>query len=169
MSKRVGVLSVLSIVLSIATSFGASHAPRVSMLRLGDVLAPDSSVAQLSDFGWRAHTNHVILAPEVAGALPLTPPAFPSPEESHPLRCAPCTACPRREGPAPSRSSVPTMIQLWRAIWGSSRAPTACPPVPLPMDVFARYTLPESSRFELRVGAGNQAGRRVGACHGAEC
>ena len=70
MSKRVGVLSVLSMVLSIATSFGASQAPRVSMLRLGDMLVPDSSVARLSDFGWRAHTNHVILAPEVAGALP---------------------------------------------------------------------------------------------------
>jgi subtilase family serine protease len=70
MSKPVGVSSVLSAILSIATSFGAMQAPHATMLRQGDMLIPESSVVRPGDFGWRAHTNHVILAPEVAGALP---------------------------------------------------------------------------------------------------
>ena len=70
MCKPIGVSRVLSAVLSIATSFGAEQGSRPSMMRLGDFLVPDSSISRPVDFAVRAHTNHVLLAPEVAGALP---------------------------------------------------------------------------------------------------
>lgn len=70
MSRPIGLSRVLSAALSIATSFGAQQVPHPNMLRVGDMLIPDSSNVRPEDVGFRAHTNHVILAPEVARALP---------------------------------------------------------------------------------------------------
>jgi hypothetical protein len=40
------------------------------MLRKGDVLIPDSSQSRAADYGQRAHTSHVILAPDAVGTVP---------------------------------------------------------------------------------------------------
>jgi kumamolisin len=42
------------------------------MLRKGNVLIPESSQRRAADYGRRAHTNHVILAPDAVGTLPST-------------------------------------------------------------------------------------------------
>jgi hypothetical protein len=42
----------------------------VQMLRQGNVLIPESSQRRAVDYGRRAHTSHVILAPDAFGALP---------------------------------------------------------------------------------------------------
>ncbi|HEY6290019.1 MAG TPA: S53 family peptidase [Terriglobia bacterium] len=66
------VKTILSACLSIATGFGAQEMPMSSpgALRRKNVLIPQSSIARIEDLGVRAHTNHVILAPESVGMTP---------------------------------------------------------------------------------------------------
>jgi kumamolisin len=62
---------ILSAGLSIATGFGAPEMPRQAVPGTqGDVISPESSVVRSEDYGLRAHTNHLILAPKAAQALP---------------------------------------------------------------------------------------------------
>jgi hypothetical protein len=56
--------------LSITTSFGVSELRGASAVRQGNVVVPESSQACVEDLGLRAHTNHVILAPEAAPRTP---------------------------------------------------------------------------------------------------
>ena len=95
MSKPIGFSTVLSVVLSITTSFGATPAPHFRMLRVGDMLIPSSSEVRPEDVGLRAHTNHMILAPEAARALPRL---------AEPLAGTSSVPMPRGESPASLRA-----------------------------------------------------------------
>jgi kumamolisin len=62
---------ILSAALSIATGFGAPETPqRAVPSPQGNVIVPESSVVRTEDYGLRAHTNHLILAPEAARSMP---------------------------------------------------------------------------------------------------
>ena len=72
MKKPIDALKmILSAGLSIATGFGAPEVPQPFVAgRLGNVIVPESSVVRTEDYGLRAHTNHLILAPEAAKSMP---------------------------------------------------------------------------------------------------
>lgn len=56
--------------LSITTGFGVPELYAASAIRRGNVVIPESSQVRAEDLGLRAHTNHVILAPEAAPERP---------------------------------------------------------------------------------------------------
>jgi kumamolisin len=68
--------STLLLLLSVVPGVGAEEAelnpeqPGAQMLRKGNVLIPESSQKRAADYGRRAHTSHVILAPDAVGTLP---------------------------------------------------------------------------------------------------
>jgi kumamolisin len=74
--KRVIRFCVLCLSLSVVCGVSAQE-PELNpeqagsqMLRKGNVLIPESSQRHPADYGRRAHTNHVILAPDAVGTLP---------------------------------------------------------------------------------------------------
>jgi kumamolisin len=71
LTKPIPLLStVLSAFLSITTGFGIPELYAADAIRRGNVVVPESSQVRPEDVGLRAHTNHLILAPE---ASPLRP------------------------------------------------------------------------------------------------
>jgi kumamolisin len=62
--------TLLSTILSAATGFGVLELYGASAIRRGNVVIPESSQVRAEDLGLRAHTNHVILAPEAAPERP---------------------------------------------------------------------------------------------------
>jgi len=65
MTKPIPMVSTLvSAFLSITTGFGIPELYASGAIRRGNVMIPESSQVRLEDIGLRAHTNHVILAPE---------------------------------------------------------------------------------------------------------
>jgi kumamolisin len=72
MVKPISVLKMIfSAGLSIATGFGAPELPQQLVAgRHGNLIVPESSVVRVEDYGLRAHTNHLILAPEAAKSMP---------------------------------------------------------------------------------------------------
>lgn len=79
MNKPTTVLKMIfSASLSIATGFGAPEMPQQLVAgRQGNLIVPESSVVRVEDRGLRAHTNHLILAPEAAQSMPLDTEAEP--------------------------------------------------------------------------------------------
>ena len=72
MRKPPPVLStILSAAMSIATGFAMPELPQRPLPeRQSDLIVPESSVVRVEDYAQRAHTNHLILAPEAARSLP---------------------------------------------------------------------------------------------------
>jgi kumamolisin len=62
--------TVLSAFLSITTGFGVPELYAAAAVRRGNVVIPESSQVRPEDLGLRAHTNHLILAPEATPARP---------------------------------------------------------------------------------------------------
>lgn len=72
--KQAALKMILSATMSIATGFAMPELPvqqRDPGMRQGDFIVPESSVVRVEDYGMRAHTNHLFLAPEVARTQPL--------------------------------------------------------------------------------------------------
>jgi subtilase family serine protease len=69
-------LSTLWLLLSVVSGVSADEPdlnpepPGTQMLRKGNVLIPESSQGRAADYGRRAHTSHVILAPDAVGTRP---------------------------------------------------------------------------------------------------
>ncbi|HUI40803.1 MAG TPA: S53 family peptidase [Terriglobia bacterium] len=88
------VKMILSACLSIATGFGAPELPHA--VRVRGLMVPESSVVRPQDVGLRAHTNHVVVAPDV-----------PTPEGETPEGATPNaagTALPPGESPSALRA-----------------------------------------------------------------
>ena len=60
---------ILSAFFSIATGFGAPELPQ-AVVRTVNTIIPESTAVRAEDYGLRAHTNHLVLAPEAAKSLP---------------------------------------------------------------------------------------------------
>ena len=71
MTKPIPMVNTLcSTLLSITTGFGIPELYAASAIRRGNVVIPESSQVRAEDLGLRAHTNHVILAPEATPERP---------------------------------------------------------------------------------------------------
>ncbi len=89
--------ALLSACLSITTGFGIPELRGASANEHVNVVIPESSRVRIEDLGVRAHTNHVILAPEAA-------PKSPETMEEEPEVRAEAASVPMRGTPASMRS-----------------------------------------------------------------
>ena len=72
MRKALAVFKTMILAsLLMATAFGLAETPRRAVSEpQSNVIVPESSVVRMEDRGLRAHTNHLVLAPEAARSMP---------------------------------------------------------------------------------------------------